>query len=143
MDAILDTFAETLVSNVEVYRVGEADSLSAIADTGTVFSALADQAVQSQSPCFALAEALPENVAAVIAIPVVCGSTCTSVVVLALRNSSSFGVFEIWKPIGRYAELGLVDGYFSTLERFHNVSSFVRFERGMGLPGQVWERGYS
>lgn len=47
------------------------------------------------------------------------------------------------EAVGRYAELGLADGYFGSLERFQNVSSFVRFECGMGLPGQAWERGYS
>ncbi len=143
MDTSIDRFAETLVSNVEVYRVNESGSLSSISDTGTTFMILASEAAENQFPCLASSDALPDNVAAAIAIPVICGPKCTSVIVLVLRPSKSFGVLEIWKPVGRYAELGLVDGYFGALERFHNVSSFVRFERGMGLPGQAWERGYS
>lgn len=48
------------------------------------------------------------------------------------------GVFEVWQPIGDYDELSLTLGFFGTLERFQNVSSFVRFEKGSGLPGQIW-----
>ena len=143
MDTTIDMFAETLVSNVEVYRVDDADSLHSISDTGTSFLSLAAQSAHDQFPCLASSDSLPNHVAAAIAIPVICGAKCTSVVVLALRPSESFGVLEIWKPVGRYAELGLVDGYFGSLERFQNVSSFVRFECGMGLPGQAWESGCS
>lgn len=57
---------------------------------------------------------------------------------LAWASESAIGVFEIWQPIGEYDELNLTGGYFGSLERFQNVSSFVRFERGSGLPGQVW-----
>ena len=53
------------------------------------------------------------------------------------------GVFEIWTPVGEYDELGLSQGYFGELARFKNVSTFVRFEKGSGLPGQVWDRGQS
>ncbi|MCA9138927.1 MAG: hypothetical protein KDB00_19280, partial [Planctomycetales bacterium] len=53
-------------------------------------------------------------------------------------DSSRVGVMEIWQPIGPYDELSLTQGYFGGLDRFQNVSSFVRFEKGSGLPGQVW-----
>ena len=50
----------------------------------------------------------------------------------------SIGVMEIWQPTGEYDELSLTGGYYGGLDRFQNVSSFVRFEKGSGLPGQVW-----
>lgn len=59
-------------------------------------------------------------------------------VVLGNANPSCVGVMEVWQPIGEYEELSLTQGYFGPLERFQNVSSFVRFEKGSGLPGQVW-----
>ncbi|MEO1530378.1 MAG: GAF domain-containing protein [Planctomycetota bacterium] len=57
---------------------------------------------------------------------------------VAWASEEAIGVFEIWQPIGEYDELNLTGGYFGSLERFQNVSSFVRFEKGSGLPGQVW-----
>ncbi|OYP38217.1 hypothetical protein CGZ80_03080 [Rhodopirellula sp. MGV] len=53
-------------------------------------------------------------------------------------DESHCGVMEVWQPIGEYDELNMTKGYFGALERFQNVSSFVRFEKGSGLPGQVW-----
>lgn len=53
-------------------------------------------------------------------------------------HPNNVGVMEIWQPIGQHDELSLTQGYFGGLERFQNVSSFVRFEKGSGLPGQVW-----
>lgn len=61
--------------------------------------------------------------------------------VVAQRNPLPCGVLEIWAPVGNYQDLALTTGYFGDLERFQNVSSFVRFERGSGLPGQAWDRG--
>ncbi|MEM1226029.1 MAG: GAF domain-containing protein [Planctomycetota bacterium] len=88
------------------------------------------------------------DVAAAIAIPVLRGDEVTSVVVLmATRKLPSevdvpepVGVFEVWSPIPPYAEVCLDSGYYGKMERFANVSSFVRFECGTGLPGQVWEK---
>jgi hypothetical protein len=53
------------------------------------------------------------------------------------------GVIELWQPVGRYEEVRLTSGAFGKLERFQNVSCFVRFEKGSGLPGQVWASGRS
>lgn len=52
-------------------------------------------------------------------------------------NDGISGVFEVWEPSGAYRDLKLTSGYFAHLERFQNVSSFVRFEQGAGLPGQA------
>ncbi len=133
--------ADTLVTTVEVYRVGEGYLLNCLSDGRTNYSELATAAAQSHLPLIASPQSLSSDVAAAIAVPVLMGSRCTSVVVIALRKAEADGVIEIWKPVGRYAEVGLVDGYFGSLARFQNVSSFVRFEYGMGLPGQVWKSG--
>jgi len=86
---------------------------------------------------------LPADAASALAIPVFRGGHTVSVVVLFARKANQeiqdpVGVFEIWEPIGEYEEVGLRSGYYGKMERFQNVSSFVRFEKGSGLPGQVW-----
>tara|TARA_R110002049_G_scaffold4601_5_gene32342 strand:+ start:480366 stop:481232 length:867 start_codon:yes stop_codon:yes gene_type:complete len=73
-------------------------------------------------------------------IPVYRDGRVVSVVVVAAKMTNDLlGVFEVWTPVGTYEEVRLTDGYFAGLERFQNVSSFIRFEKGLGLPGQVWE----
>lgn len=89
-------------------------------------------------------ETFPDSSAA-IAIPIYRSSHIVSVVVLSAKQLSDdhdrlVGVFEIWEPQGSHEELGLKAGYFGKMERFGNVSSFVRFEKGSGLPGQVWQQ---
>ncbi|MGI9473546.1 MAG: GAF domain-containing protein [Rubripirellula sp.] len=56
------------------------------------------------------------------------------------EHDNVVGVFEVWEPVGVYEELALKVGFFGKMERFRNVSSFVRFEKGNGLPGQVWQQ---
>jgi hypothetical protein len=58
----------------------------------------------------------------------------------ASDESSALGVFEVWEPVGIHDEVRLAKGYYASLERFQNVSTFVRFEKGSGLPGTVWDR---
>ncbi|MEM9365018.1 MAG: GAF domain-containing protein [Planctomycetota bacterium] len=92
---------------------------------------------------------LPNDAAAAFGVPVFCDGSLTSIVVLCATKTlppevdaaEPVGVFEVWRPIGPYEEVHLASGYYGKMERFHNVSSFVRFERGTGLPGQVWEKG--
>lgn len=88
---------------------------------------------------------LPADCAAAMAIPVYYDGEIQSVVVLFSKSPSEtipdpVGVFEVWRPVGPYDEVGLREGYYGKLERFQNVSSFVRFEKGNGLPGAVWEQ---
>lgn len=75
-----------------------------------------------------------------LSLPVFAGDTITSVVTLVVTDPEAAGVLEIWGIVGEYEELGLDCGYFGKLERFQNVSSFVRFEKGAGLPGQAWSQ---
>ncbi|MDA8744587.1 GAF domain-containing protein [Rubripirellula amarantea] len=82
------------------------------------------------------------TISSAIAVPVHRGGQVFSVAVIALKPVSfGAGVFELWEPIGPYEEVALRGGYFAHLERFSNVSSFIRFERGSGLPGQAWASG--
>ncbi|EMB15908.1 GAF domain-containing protein [Rhodopirellula europaea] len=89
---------------------------------------------------------LPTDAAAALAIPVHFDGAIQSVVVFFAKLPSEampdpVGVFEVWRPVGPYDEVALREGYYGKLERFQNVSSFVRFEKGNGLPGVVWEQG--
>ncbi|WP_283434498.1 GAF domain-containing protein [Neorhodopirellula lusitana] len=88
---------------------------------------------------------LPVEASAAIAIPVHQEDRVVSVVLLVARKPDAtvtdpIGVFEVWEPIGQYPELALKSGFYGAMERFQNVSSFVRFEKGNGLPGAVWEQ---
>jgi hypothetical protein len=75
----------------------------------------------------------------VMAVPVYRGGQIHSLAaIVGHADPKTVGVMEIWQPIGDYEELSLTQGYFAGLDRFQNVSSFVRFEKGSGLPGQVW-----
>lgn len=88
-------------------------------------------------------------------LPIFRGDSVVSIVTLVTRpmlddesmtptvSSTAAGALEIWQPRGEYADLGLSDGFYGKLERFQNVSSFVQFESGRGLPGQVWQTGRS
>ncbi len=76
---------------------------------------------------------------AAVAFPIYRSETIVSIVVLATKaDDQSPGVFEVWSPVGIHDELALTSGFYGNLTRFQNVSSFVRFEKGSGLPGQVW-----
>ena len=73
-------------------------------------------------------------------LPVYRGASMVSIV-LWTTPADGVGVIEVWSPTGTHDELALTAGHFGKLERFQNVSSFVRFEKGSGLPGGVWQTG--
>ncbi len=125
----------------EVYDVNSSSELIAITDC-TDFKPFAEAVAQSGLPKIELdKELLPLDVAALLSFPVYREGLVTSVVTLVASNSQdAIGVFEIWEPVGAFDDVKLTGGYYSKLDRFQNVSSFVRFERGVGLPGQVWNR---
>lgn len=90
---------------------------------------------------------LPSCCGAAVLIPIHFDGSVVSVVALTAKSVSPgdepknqpVGVFEIWSPIGPYDEVALDQGFFGMMERFHNVSKFVRFEKGTGLPGLAWQ----
>lgn len=85
-----------------------------------------------------------DSIAAALALPIYQDLTIQNILLFTIIESTeSVGVVEVWTPVGRYQELALSSGYFGALERFQNVSSFVRFENGTGLPGQAWSRGHA
>jgi len=135
--------ASDFLATFEVYDVTVAGVLSNLTDECTLREEYRDVALQVAREGLPVlitnASELPELVAAVLAFPIYRNGEIVSVVTLAAsRNENALGVFEIWEPMGPYAEVGLAYGYYSRLERFQNVSSFIRFEKGAGLPGAVW-----
>ena len=124
---------KTYLRDAIVYDAAEFDDIAA-----------SDESVRSvdknRSPLLCSHDGLGQR----LLLPVCNGSTLLSVVSLQIGNPDEVvGVTEIWEPVGRYEEVKLTAGAFGKLERFQNVSSFVRFEKGNGLPGQVWQTGRS
>ena len=125
----------------EIYDVGPAGAVIAITDR-TDFKSFAMEVAATGQPMVVVdKERLAVDVAALLVFPVYKSGMVTSVVVFAASNSpDAIGVFEVWEPTGSFDDVKLTLGYYPKLERFQNVSSFVRFEKGIGLPGQVWHR---
>jgi putative methionine-R-sulfoxide reductase with GAF domain len=132
------------LSAVSVYHVDSGGQLSD--SIGAPMEQIAQSAIASGSAQVSTDESvIPSDSSSAIAIPVHRGGRVVSVVVLSSKRLSDesdelVGVFEVWEPVGIYNELALKHGYFGKMERFRNVSSYVRFEKGTGLPGQVWQQ---
>ena len=74
-----------------------------------------------------------------LVIPVVEGNDLRAVVLLLCNQTQgAAGAFEIWKRDG-LEELGLHGEYYANLQRFSAISRFIKFPRGAGLPGSVWD----
>jgi putative methionine-R-sulfoxide reductase with GAF domain len=131
-------------ADVRVYDVNEEGQLTC--PDGAPIEALALAAIDNGTAEVSIdRESLFRDSSAAIAIPVFRNGRVVSTVVLSARSLEKhsdelIGIFEVWSPVGIYEELSLASGYFGRMERFQNVSSFVRFEKGTGLPGQVWQR---
>jgi putative methionine-R-sulfoxide reductase with GAF domain len=86
--------------------------------------------------------ALRAGLAAGLGIPIFDGTTLTSVCVLLCGDASgACGAVEVWEPEDVRDCLGLASGYFGAYDGFRRLSSLMKFPRGVGLPGQVWETG--
>ncbi len=134
----------SFLSDVSVYHVDDDGQMqNAI---GAPIEQLAWAAIESGSARISTDQTVIHcDSAAAIAIPVHRSGRVVSVAVLSAKvlnadRDDLVGVFEVWEPIGVYEELALHHGYFGKMDRFQNVSSFVRFEKGTGLPGQVWQQ---
>jgi putative methionine-R-sulfoxide reductase with GAF domain len=86
--------------------------------------------------------ALRSGLAAGVGIPIYDGGELVSVCVLLCGDpSGACGAVEIWEPEEVRDCLGLSSGYFGAYDGFRRLSSLMKFPRGVGLPGQVWETG--
>lgn len=137
----------SFLSDVSVYHVDDDGRM--LNSIGAPIEQIAWSAIESGSARITTDQAVIHcDSAAAIAIPVHRSGRVVSVAVLSAKVLNAecddlVGVFEVWEPIGVYEELALDQGYFGKMDRFQNVSSFVRFEKGTGLPGQVWQQGTS
>ena len=133
-----DVFPTLAISPfLSLLHVYDVDAAKEIESQNETLDALAAEAVLCGN---AVLSEDDRTLGAAVAIPVFRENEIVSVVAMATAGAPEMtGVFEIWSPIGEYDELGLSQGYFGDLGRFKNVSSFVRFEKGSGLPGQVWD----
>jgi hypothetical protein len=76
-----------------------------------------------------------------VAVPVFTGEFLRAVLVLLGGDDREHvGAIELWTNPDGSSELGLVDGYYGSAETFEWASRRTRFQRGMGLPGKVWEQ---
>jgi hypothetical protein len=77
-----------------------------------------------------------------IAIPVFSGEFLMAVVVFLCGDDQLHaGAIELWSNLQNSAELAVMDGYYGTLDDFETISRAMKFTRGAGLPGLVWESG--
>lgn len=76
-----------------------------------------------------------------IALPVFAGSFLLGVVVFLCGDDEKHaGAIEVWgRDAEKTSEMTLLDGYFSTLEKFEWLSRHVNMAKGRGLPGRVWD----
>lgn len=78
-----------------------------------------------------------------IAIPVFSGEFIMAVVVFLCGDDQHHaGAIELWgNSLDNDAELAMIDGYYGTLDDFERISRKIKFGKGSGLPGQVWQTG--
>ncbi|HEY8219867.1 MAG TPA: GAF domain-containing protein [Methylobacter sp.] len=78
-----------------------------------------------------------------IAIPVFSGEFLMAVVVFLCGDDHHHaGAIELWSNnLQNGTELSVIDGYYGTLDDFENISRAMKFTKGAGLPGLVWESG--
>lgn len=74
-----------------------------------------------------------------VAIPIFSGPKLLAVLVFLCGDiDQPSGAIEVWQDDG-LSGLSMIDGYYGDLERFEWLSKRIKFPRGRGLPGQVWE----
>jgi len=86
--------------------------------------------------------ALQVGLTCAIGMPVFAGDFLLAVVVFLCGDDDAHsGAIEVWENDfpDHSNELGMVDGYYGTLEYFEFVSRSTKIMKGFGLPGLVWE----
>ncbi|MGZ4998206.1 MAG: GAF domain-containing protein [Methylobacter sp.] len=78
-----------------------------------------------------------------VAIPVFSGEFLMAVVVFLCGDDQHYaGAIELWSNnLQNSAELAVMDGYYGPLDDFEKISKAMKFTKGTGLPGLVWESG--
>jgi hypothetical protein len=80
-------------------------------------------------------------IGAAVAIPFFRGSELIAIVTfLCGQRDESEGCIEVWESNGK-GELEHADGYYGKLSAFEAVSRQLKFPRGVGLPGLVFQYG--
>jgi len=94
--------------------------------------------------CFKRTEAAQKaGLTCAIGIPVFSGEFLMAVVVFLCGDDEDHaGAIEVWgnEPEGSDG-LGVIDGYYGTLDYFEFISRKTRIMKGFGLPGRIWEKG--
>lgn len=76
-----------------------------------------------------------------VAVPIFSGESLNAVLVFLCGDENQpDGAIEVWRDDG-LSGLSLDDGYYGDLKRFEWLSHRIKFPRGRGLPGIVWETG--
>ncbi len=94
--------------------------------------------------CFKRTEAAKKaGLTCAIGIPVFSGEFLMAVIVFLCGDDEEHaGAIEVWgNDADRSNELGVIDGYYGTLDYFEFVSRKTKIMKGFGLPGRVWEKG--
>ena len=118
----------------------ELDSAGMVATSGVpVVDAAAQESLSTGLPAIKKSDLATDGSVAMTVPVYKQGQIVSMAGFLAHCDQQTLGVMEVWQPIGVYDELSLTLGYFGAMERFQNVTAYVRFEKGSGLPGQVWE----
>ncbi len=133
--------ASQFLASFEVYDVQASGAVTEVTETAELRSIVLPTAMSGLPRIVDDRSLLPEDVAAALVFPIYRDGHIMSVVAFAAAaDPAALGVFEIWEPHGEFEEVKLTQGYYSKLDRFQNVSSFIRFEKGSGLPGAAWQR---
>lgn len=78
---------------------------------------------------------------AAIAMPIFTGEYLRAVVLFMCGdNEKHAGAIELWRAVpDRLYEMGLVDGYYGTMDDFAWISRSIKIMKGRGLPGGAWK----
>jgi len=94
--------------------------------------------------CFKRTEAAKKaGLTCAIGIPVFSGEFLMAVVVFLCGDDEEHaGAIEVWGNNSDESDgLGVIDGYYGTLDYFEFISRKTRIMKGFGLPGRLWEKG--
>ncbi|MET0341858.1 MAG: hypothetical protein ABW252_12710 [Polyangiales bacterium] len=109
---------------------------------GAAWDTMRPEVWHDLGPQFLRTQAAKEvGIGAAVAIPFFRRNELVSIVAFYCghRNHSE-GCIEVWESNGK-GELEHADGYYGGLAKFEEVSRQLKFSRGVGLPGQVFQHG--